>query len=72
VTISKGICKAEAAFPVVESLHFIRFALSAGAIAVVDLRLLGIAMRVQSASELAANLQTWPRIGLAVMLISAL
>jgi len=39
-------------------------------IAIVDLRLLGIAMRVHSASELAADRHIWTRTGLAVMLIS--
>jgi hypothetical protein len=60
----------EWAFPAVESLHFIGFALSVGTIAIVDLRLLGMAMRLQSASELAADLHIWTRTGLAVMLIS--
>ena len=58
----------EWAFPAVESLHFIGLALSIGTIAIVDLRLLGVAMRRQSASELAGDLGLWTRIGLAVML----
>lgn len=60
----------EWAFPLVESLHFMGFALSIGTIAIVDLRLLGIAMRRQSASELAADLKVWTWIGLALMLIT--
>ena len=40
----------EWAFPVVESLHFIGFALLIGTIAIVDLRLLGIGMRRQTAA----------------------
>ena len=60
----------EWAFPVVESLHFIGLALSVGTIAIVDLRLLGIAMVRQSSSELAADLDIWTRIGLALMLIT--
>ena len=60
----------EWAFPVVESLHFIGFAFSIGTIAIVDLRLLGMGMRRQSASELAADLDPWTWAGLALMLIT--
>jgi len=60
----------EWAFPVVQSLHFMGFALSIGTIAIVDLRLLGIAMRRQTAGELAADLNRWTWIGIAVMLIT--
>jgi hypothetical protein len=57
-------------FPMVESLHFIGMALSVGTIAIVDLRLLGIAMRQHNASELAADLDRWTWIGLALMLVT--
>lgn len=60
----------EWAFPVVQSLHFMGFALSIGTIAIVDLRLLGLGMRRQSASELAADLAPWTVAGIAVMLIT--
>ena len=60
----------EWAFPIVESLHFMGLALSIGTIAIVDLRLLGIGMRRQTASQLAADLDPWTRSGLAVMLIT--
>jgi len=60
----------EWAFPVVESLHFMGFALSIGTIAIVDLRLLGLVLRRHAASELASDLERWTRIGLAVMLIT--
>jgi hypothetical protein len=58
----------EWAFPLVQSLHFIGFALSIGTIAIVDLRLLGWGMRRQSAAELAADLDPWTRVGFAIML----
>ena len=67
---AKAMNGPEWAFPVVESLHFIGLALSVGTIAIVDLRLLGIAMVRQSSSELAADLDIWTRIGLALMLIT--
>jgi hypothetical protein len=60
----------EWAFPLVESLHFIGFALSIGTIAIVDLRLLGWTMRRRSAADLAADLAPWTRMGLALMLIT--
>ncbi len=60
----------EWAFPVVESLHFMGFALSIGTIAIVDLRLLGWGMRRQTAAELAADLRKWTVAGLMVMLIT--
>jgi hypothetical protein len=60
----------EWAFPLVESLHFMGFALSIGTIAIVDLRLLGLGMRRQTAAQLAADLDPWTRAGLAVMLIT--
>ena len=60
----------EWAFPVISSLHFMGLALSVGTIAMVDLRLLGIALRRQNSSELASDLEVWTRIGLALMLVT--
>ena len=67
---AKAMNGPEWAFPVVETLHFIGLALSVGTIAIVDLRLLGIGMERQSSSDLAADLDVWTRIGLALMLIT--
>ena len=58
----------EWAFPVVQSCHFLGFALLIGTTAIVDLRLLGVGMRRQSAAELANDFAPWTRAGLAVML----
>ncbi|HEY1242308.1 MAG TPA: DUF6644 family protein [Bryobacteraceae bacterium] len=55
-------------FPIVQSLHFIGFALSIGTIAMVDLRLLGVGMLRQSAADLAADLEPWTRLGIVIML----
>jgi len=60
----------EWAFPVVQSLHFMGFALSLGLIAIIDFRLLGLAMRRQTAAQLAADLDRWIAIGIGVMLIT--
>ncbi len=67
---AKAMNGPEWAFPVVQSLHFIGFALSIGTIAIVDLRLLGLGMRRQNAAELAADLKPWTLAGIAVMLIT--
>lgn len=67
---AQAINGAEWAFPVVESLHFVGFALSIGTIAIVDLRLLGLGMRKQTPGELAADLRRWTLGGLAMMLIT--
>jgi uncharacterized protein DUF6644 len=58
----------EWAFPAIESVHFMGFALSIGTIAIVDLRLLGFGMRRETAAELAADLNPLTWLGLAVML----
>jgi hypothetical protein len=58
----------EWAFPVVQSCHFMGFALFIGTIAIVDFRLLGWGMRRQTAAQLAADLAPWTLAGLAVML----
>jgi hypothetical protein len=65
---AKAMNGPEWAFPIIQSLHFIGFALSIGTIAIVDLRLLGLGMRRQNAAELAADLNPWTWAGLAVML----
>jgi len=58
----------EWAFPVVQSCHFLGFALLIGTIAIVDLRLLGFGMLHQTAAELASDFAPWARAGLVVML----
>jgi hypothetical protein len=60
----------EWAFPVVQSIHFMGFALSIGTIAIVDLRLLGLGIRQQTASQIAGDLAPWTVWGFAVMLIT--
>lgn len=58
----------EWAFPTVESLHFIGFALLIGTIAIVDLRMLGLGMKRQTAAQLVAGLLPWTWAGVIVML----
>ena len=58
----------EWAFPLVETFHFLGFALLIGTIAIVDLRLLGWGMRRQRASQLVTDLAPWTLAGLVLML----
>ena len=60
----------EWAFPVLESIHFMGFALSVGTIAIVDLRLMGLAVRRRTVGELAADLNRLTGVGITVMLIT--
>ena len=46
-------------FPVIEAFHLLGLGLTAGAVLVVDLRLLGVGLRKQSAAQLWANTQPW-------------
>jgi hypothetical protein len=66
--IAKAMNGPEWAFPVVQSFHFIGFALLIGTIAIVDLRLLGFGMTRQTAAQLASDFAPWTRAGLVVML----
>ena len=60
----------EWSFPLLECIHIAGFALSIGTIAIVDLRMLGLAMRSQPSAALAKMLAPWTLVGLAVMLIT--
>lgn len=57
-------------FPLVSSIHLLGLALLVGTILVVDLGLLGIGMRRQPVSRIAAQLKPLTWIGLASMLIT--
>ena len=55
-------------FPVLEAIHLLGLCLLGGAVLVVDLRVLGLTMKSQSVAELAAQMQRWLVIALAVLL----
>ena len=57
-------------YPAVEVTHFFSLFLLVGTAAVVDLRLLGLAGRRQSVSELAEQLFPWSWIGLGLCVLS--
>ena len=60
------------AFPILECIHIVGFAISIGTIAIVDLRLLGIGMRRETPSQLGKDTFFWTLGGLIVMLFSGL
>lgn len=66
--LSIALTDSENAFPAIESLHVIAITLVVGSIAIVDLRLLGLAARRRDASELIASILpiTWSAFALGV------
>jgi hypothetical protein len=62
----------EWAFPLVECIHIASFAMSVGTIALVDLRLLGIGMRRQTAAQLVKDTTLWTLAGLIIVITSGL
>src|SRR5215831_10456624 len=69
---SHALASAEWVFVVVQSVHFIGFAMLIGTVAIVDLRLLGFGLRKQDADDLAADLDKWKWIGLSLILVTGL
>ena len=57
-------------FPAAECFHIAAFALSIGMIALVDLRLLGVGMRRQTAAQIVRDTEPWSIFGLAIVLLS--
>ena len=57
-------------FPILECIHIVGFAFSVGTIGLVDLRLLGVGMRNQTAQELTQAMAPWTLFGLGIMLTS--
>jgi hypothetical protein len=62
----------EWAFPFFECIHIASFAMSVGTIALVDLRLLGLGMRHQTAAQLVKDTMLWTLAGLLIVITSGL
>src|SRR6202023_2644038 len=62
----------EWAFPLVECIHIASFAMSVGTIALVDLRLLGLGLRHQTAAQLVKDTMLWTLAGLIIVITSGL
>lgn len=72
LAISSPLNDSELAFPILECIHIIGFALSVGTIAIVDFRLLGIGMNRQTPAELLKDTSAWTHVGIVIMLLSGL
>jgi uncharacterized membrane-anchored protein len=70
--IENPLNSSELAFPVLECIHIVGFALSVGTIAIVDLRLLDIGMRHQTPAELHNDTWLWSLTGIIVVIFSGL
>jgi hypothetical protein len=57
-------------FPVIQSVHLIGLTMLVGSICLVDLRLLGIGMRRQTASDIASGFAPWTTGGLLTVLVT--
>jgi uncharacterized membrane protein len=55
-------------FPVIQSIHLTGIALLVGAIVIMDLRLLGYALRRYDVAEIRRRFAPWTRAGLVIML----
>lgn len=62
----------EWSFPLFECIHIAAFAMSVGTIAIVDLRLLGLGMRHQTAGQLVKDMMLWTLAGLIIVITSGL
>jgi hypothetical protein len=57
--IGEGIRESTWLFPVIEAFHLIGLGLTAGAVLIVDLRLLGVGLSKQPVAQLAAGAEPW-------------
>ena len=62
----------EWSFPFFECIHISMFAMSIGTIVLVDLRMLGLAFRRQTAAQLLKDTSLWTLIGLIIVITSGL
>jgi len=57
-------------FPIVESIHLVGLALFAGPLFLINLGLIGVAMRRQPIAQVASDLSPWIRGGVVVLLVT--
>jgi hypothetical protein len=68
--IGETIRKSSWLFPVIEAIHLLGLGVIGGAVLVVDMRLLGLGLKRQSAAELTRNAQPWLVSSLVLMIIT--
>src|SRR5512146_351855 len=68
--LSISIRESIVAFPVIEGLHLLGISVSAGLIAISDLRMMGLVLKKESASDVFHQLIPWISAGFALMIIT--
>jgi len=68
--IGETIRKSSWLFPVIEAIHLLGLGVIGGAVLVVDLRLLGLGLRRQSAAQLTRDAQPWLLGSLVLMIVT--
>jgi hypothetical protein len=68
--IGEAIRNSNWLFPVIEAFHLLGLGLTAGAVLIVNLRLLGVGLRRQPVAELSAAVEPWLLASLALMFVS--
>ena len=57
-------------FPFIEAFHLVTFGVIGGAVLLVDLRLIGLAFRLQPVAQVAQEMKPWLQRGVAVAVVS--
>src|SRR5882672_10693479 len=70
--IGEGIRNSTWLFPVIETFHLLGLGLTAGAVLIVDLRLLGVGLSRAPVAQLAAAAKPWLLGGVTLMFISGI
>ena len=70
LAVSKAIGESIWIFPLVQAIHLVFLALFAGALLIVDLRLLGLGMREQSVAKIARDARPWLILGLVGLVLT--
>jgi hypothetical protein len=68
--VSKAIGESIWIFPVVQAVHLLFLALFAGALLIVDLRLLGLGLKAQSVAKIARDARPWLIVGLLGLVVT--
>jgi hypothetical protein len=72
LAVSKAIGESIWIFPLVQAVHLVFLALFAGALLIVDLRLLGFGMREQSVAKIARDARPWMIVGLIGLVVTGM
>src|SRR5437764_11347465 len=69
-SIGEAVRESTWLFPLIEAFHLVGLGLTAGAVLIVDLRLLGLGLSRQPVAELSSDAQPWLIGSLALMFVS--